>query len=297
MDEKKLRKFLTKTEKEGILSLYGKGYAWLKSDFLPYLELGDDLLPDDGELLADCWYLVGDVFDFNAAPLKAVEYYKKAIACDEEIQGAYREIATMYELVGRYTEALEYLNVAIEKVPDDEMMLEDKAAIEDSINYTTEPFLTEDNLAWKLNEKLAEDGFDAVIKTVSEIEKPEVDVLQCLARAYGAKDNQEEYLKTWENIKASNSSIVLDHGDWFYMPLAVYDGKEIWQLIKSMAARIEEATFVYFDSLDEHYADALTDVERVSLICDFQIYKATSNHAAIKDLGAKYPNWEEVSAV
>ncbi len=294
MDKKELYDLLTKIEKEGILNLYSKGYTWVKSNFLPYLELGDTLLTDEGELLADCWYLMGDIHDFNNAPLKAIECYKKAIECDAEIEGAYREIAHMYELIGRYTEALEYINIALEKVPDDEMMMDDKAAIQDSINYSTEPYLTENNQAWKWCEQLAQDDFEAVIKAVTAMENPEVTALLCLARAYGAKENLKKYREVWEQIAATKQHFELEYADWFYMPSSIYEGAEIWQLFKKISPQIDEADFVYFDSFVDNYESQLSDNQRLNVIFDFQIYKATANYEAIKALRKQYPLWQEL---
>jgi len=294
MDNEELKAFLVEVEEDGIALLHSRGYQWFKSEFLPYLNLGDTLLPNELELLADCWYITGDVHDFNGTPLKAIESYKKALEYDDEVDGAYREIANMYEQIGQYTEALEYINIAIEKMPEEEELMDERAAIQDSINYTTEPYLTEGNKAWTLAEELGEGKSEAVIASVTAMENPEVAVLQCLAKAYGMETQEEEYMNTWNRILTTEGTLTLNYADWFYMPRAIYNSEKIWKLIKELSPRVEEAVFVEFDSLNEHYAETLSQEEELNLICDFHIYRLTENEAEMEKFAAKYPLWEEV---
>jgi tetratricopeptide (TPR) repeat protein len=294
MDKEELKAFLVEVEEDGIALLHSRGYQWFKSEFLPYLNLGDTLLPNDLELLADCWYIVGDVYDFNGTPLKAIESYKKALEYDDEVDGAYREIANMYEQIGQYTQALEFINVAIEKMPDDEELMDERAAIQDSINYTVEPHFTPKNKAWTLAEELTEGKSEVVIETIAAIENPEIAVLQCLAKAYGMEKKEEEYINSWERILNTEGSLTLNYADWFYMPLAIYNSEKIWLLLKELSPRVEEAIFIEFDSLNEHYAEKLSQAEELNLICDFQIHRITENQTALEDLAAEYPLWEEV---
>jgi len=294
MDKEELKAFLLEVEEDGIALLHSRGYQWFKSEFLPYLNLGDTLLADQVELLADCWYIVGDVHDFNGAPLKAIESYKKALEYDDEVDGAYREIANMYEQIGEYTQALEYINVAIEKMPEEEELMDEKAAIQDSINYTVEPYLTKENKAWILAEELAEGKSEGVIASVTAMENPEIAVLQCLAKAYGIEKQEGEYFNTWKRILNAEGNFSLNYADWFYMPRTIYNSEKMWLLIKELSPRIEEAIFIEFDSLNEHYGDKLSQAEELDLICDFQIYRIAENQTALKNLATKYPLWEEV---
>lgn len=294
MDKEELKAFLVEVEEDGIALLHSRGYQWFKSEFLPYLNLGETLLPDDLELLADCWYIIGDVYDFNGTPLKAIESYKKALEYDDDVDGAYREIANMYEQIGQYTQALEYINVAIEKMPDEEELMDERAAIQDSINYTVEPHFTQENKAWTFAEELAEGKSEAVITSITALENPEIAVLQCLAKAYGMEQKEEEYINSWERILNTEGSLTLNYADWFYMPLAIYNSEKIWLLLKELSPRVEEAIFIEFDSLNEHYAETLSQAEELNLICDFHIHRITENQTAMEDLAAKYPLWEEV---
>ncbi|BDS12869.1 tetratricopeptide repeat protein [Aureispira anguillae] len=294
MDKEQLQDFLVKVEQDGVAMLHSRGYLWFKSEFLPYLNLADTLLPDAVELIADCWYLVGDIYDFNGAPLKAVESYKKALEYDDEVDGAYREIANMYEQVGRYTEALKYIDLALERMPDNEELMEDKAVIQDSITYTTEPYLTAENKAWQYAEQLAAGEIEAVIAAIQLLENPDRTMLQCLAQAYGAQGEKALFLETWQKIRTAEGSMNLSYADWFYMPFSIYNSKEIWEWLKELSTVVKSTAFIDFDSLNEHYGEQLDSAEELALICDFQIYRITKNKAALKALAKQYPLWEEV---
>jgi tetratricopeptide (TPR) repeat protein len=297
MDKGRLLKFLTETENGGISKLHKEGYHWFKSVYLPYLGLADLLLPDKMELIADCWYLAGDVSDFNNAPLKAMEYYKKALEYDEDSVVAYREIAHMNLQTGDYQNALKYINIALEKLPDDYDMITDKTEIIDSINYSKEPYLTAHNLVWKLNEKLASEHFDRVIKEVSEIKNPENSILQCLASAYGAKGDEKAYMEVWGQIAESERPYNLDYTDWFYMPEKVFKGIEFWELMLISSIYMEEAEYVFYDSLTDIYGPDMPEAALLNLIAEYQVYLYYSDFESIQKLGLKYPLWEDVQSV
>lgn len=294
MDKEQVQAFLEQAENEGIATLYSKGYQWFKSQYLPLLNLADTLLPNNVELIADCWYLVGDIYDFNRAPNKAIEGYKKALEYDDEVDGAYREIAHMYEQTGHYQEALQYINLALERMPDDEELMDAKASIQDSINYTVEPYLTENNQLWKFSEQLANGEIEQVIEAINGIAAPEKNVLQCLAQAHGAKEELNLYMETWERIKVAKGALELNYADWFYMPLSIYNQSKIWDLIKSLSPQIKLMDCIDFDSLNEHYGEQLSMAEEAALICNFHRYRVGNDKTAIKELAAKFPLWEEV---
>jgi hypothetical protein len=92
----------------------------------------------------------------------------------------------------------------------------------------------------------------------------------------------------------TEGTLTLNYADWFYMPRAIYNSEKTWELIKKLSPRVEEAVFVEFDSLNEHYAETLSQEEELNLICDFHIYRLTENEAEMEKLAAKYPLWEEV---
>lgn len=296
MDKQELKQFLVATEEAGIAALYNRGFAWLKSEFLPKLQLAESLLPEETILQADCWYLLGDVYDFNEAPEQAITAYQTALLFDDTIEGPYREIAHMHELIGEYPTALDYINRALELQPDDTLLMEDKSAIQDSINYTTEPHFTEDNLIWQDNEDLAAGQVERVIRRIETLEAPTAVDWQSLARAYGAKGDLASYQKAWDKLLKAAETLDWSYADLFYMPQQHLETARTWEQFKQLIPRIDVYAFMSFDSLEEVYGDQLTAEEHLVLIADYYHHKANHNTTALKALAKAYPKWEEVQA-
>lgn len=241
MDTASLKKFLARTEEEGIVSLYNKGYQWFKSYYLPRLRLADELLPNELALIADSWYLVGDVYDFNEMPLLAIDAYRNVLAYDEDVDGAYRELAHMYERIGEYQKALEFINIALEYTPDEEELMNNKAEIQDSINYTTEPYLTADNKAWQWGEWIGQERPQLVVEAAQQLgEDANTDELQRLAQAYAVLGQKEDYLATWKRVVALGAPIDIYYADWFYLPEGVAQQASFWNLLEGAIDNIQE---------------------------------------------------------
>ncbi|MFK7796779.1 MAG: tetratricopeptide repeat protein [Aureispira sp.] len=242
MDSASLKSFLEEVEEEGVAYLHNKGYQWFKSYYLPRLHLADELLPDELELIAESWYLVGDVYDFNVIPLLAIAAYRKVLEYDEDVDGAYRELALMYESIGEYQKALEFVNKALEYTPDDEELMDTLADINDSINYNTEAYLTDEDRYWKWGELLGQERpqevIDAAIESDEDIYTNE---LRRMAQAYGMLEDDKGYIDTWERIvESGEDEISLDYSDWFYMPKTVSKSPEFWEMLESILPVIQE---------------------------------------------------------
>ena len=264
MDTASLKKFLEKTEEEGIANLYNKGYQWFKSHYLPRLRLADELLPNDLALIADSWYFVGDVYDFNEMPLLAIDAYRKVLAYDEDADGAYRELSHMYERIGAYQEALEFVNKALEYAPDDEELMDSKAEIQDSINYTTEPYLTVDNKAWQWGEWIGQERPQLVLEAAKEVgAEANTEELQRLAQAYAILGEDEDYIATWKRIVELQESLDLSYADWFYLPIGVAKQASFWELLKGIVEHLQELeTTLELDEEELSLEELLTAIEQ-----------------------------------
>ncbi len=295
MDKASLKTFLQANEEEGISTLYNRGYQWFKSYYLPRLRLADELLPDELELIAESWYLVGDVYDFNEMPLLAIEAYRKALEYDDETDGAYRELAHMYERIGEYQKALEHINIALEHSPDEEELMDAKAEIQDSINYTTEPYLTDENMAWKWAELLGNERPQVVVELAEELgDAATVEELQRLAQAYAALEDTDNYLKTWQKIVALGEPISIHYADWFYLPEELADKPEIWQLWQEAVDYVQELEMTEMESLDLNYDEELSASELFQTLVNYYYYRVTDNRDGLAKLAKDFPLWEEV---
>jgi tetratricopeptide (TPR) repeat protein len=295
MNKESLKKFLEATREEGIGTLYNRGYQWFKSYYLPRLRLADELLPHELELIADAWYLVGDVYDFNEMPLLAIEAYRKVLEYDEEADGAYRELAHMYERVGDYQKALEGINKALEFNPDNEELMDAKAEIQDSINYTTEPYLTEENVAWKWAELLGNERPQAVVQQAEKLgDQATVEELQRLAQAYAALEKDDQYLQTWQKIVALEEPIAIHYADWFYLPPSVAEKTAIWKLWLEAADYVQELEMTEQESLDVNYEGCMSYGEMFRAVVEYHYYTLTDNKKGLAELAKAFPKWEEV---
>lgn len=305
MDKDQLQQFLRREEEKGIVALHAKGYAWYRSEWMPRLRLAEELLPNQTGLLADCWYLVGDLCDFNGAPLQAIQAYQQALSYDEDVDGAYRELAYLYELTGQYPEALEQVKEALERLPDaadcsiepeelDEIredLLDLQASIQDSINYAVEPYLTPQNEVWQLSELLAQEAFKAVIQQVEATEDPSSALLQRLAQAQGALGEAVAYQATWARIAQQNDGIELGYADWFYLPEAVTQQPAFWQQLEQLAPRVELLELTGQDSLEAAYGDAYGVTTLTKAIAQYYYYQSTNDRDGLSRLKAAFPKW------
>ena len=306
MDKDQLHQFLQQQENAGIAALHARGYVWYQSEWLPRLRLGEELLATHTDLLADCWYLIGDLHDFNGAPLQAIQAYQQALAYDEDVDGAYRELAYLNELVGNYPAALDYVRQALERLPGpeeegvDEALLEElredllelQAAIQDSLNYTVEPYLTPENEGWNLSEQLAQGDFKAVVDRAKALTAPSSTVLQCLARAQGALGELEAYQQTWEQIAQQSDPVHLGYADWFYLPEAVAEAPAFWAQIETLAPRVQELELSTHETLETHYGATQTVSELVTALAQYHRYTLQNDAEGLARLRKQYPKWE-----
>lgn len=306
MDKTLLHQFLQQHEEAGIAALHAQGYQWFKSEWMPRIRLADELLANQTELLADCWYLVGDVYDFNGAPLQAIQAYQQCLAYDENVDGAYRELAYHYELTGQYAEALTHVQKALEGLPETikedeaaealemlrEELLDLQSSIQDSLNYTVEPYLTANNQTWVLSEQLAREEFRAVVTTVTALEAPSSSLLQRLAQAYAALGDVTAYQTTWRQIAQQSDALEIGYADWFYLPTMVAAQADFWTCITQIAPRVTELELNQHSSLEAVYGEELTAADLTALVAQYHLHHCTQDQAGINNLQNQYPEWE-----
>ena len=87
MNNLKDKKYLRWNIQRGISWIHSRGYEWFTKRYLTSiknLEQPPKKNSDDKFLLSDAYYCVGDVHDFNDAPLTAIKAYKKRKICLSE---------------------------------------------------------------------------------------------------------------------------------------------------------------------------------------------------------------------
>lgn len=292
MKKEEVRKILEKVAEEGVAWPQLQDYKWFKEILIPYITFYEKSYSKENELISDCYYVIGDVFDLNKAPMKAIESYKKSIQVDKNNSAAFRELANMYRNIGEYKNALLYINKSLELDPDDEYAVSDKEWIQEFIDEKSDPFFKKGDLIWECDELLANSEPEKALELLKNKRKTAFRIAK--ARCYGALFDFRNYMKEWEGILQNSDKFEINSSDWFYMPDEIYENSKIWKILLKLNKRIIDSTFVSYDSLLFDYGDILNFKEMRKLICEFNIYSCEKNLTELKKLKAQFPKWIEI---
>ena len=211
--------FLSSLTNQPFEKVYRKGFGFFKHALMPHLlEAGKDKQFNRG-LLSDSWQLVGDIYRTNGAPLKAMKAYQKAEAAQKGRAELMKRMAGVHTDIGRYHEAFQTINQALDIELDNFQLMTERQRIQDDMNYDAAPRYTEGDTVWVLKELLAEEQFEKVINIVLETEMNDVELLKCLARAFGAVSHHANYLQVWQIVIGLDEGVLTEPADWFYLPV------------------------------------------------------------------------------
>jgi len=292
-NETELYELLKQVVEGAIRWAHNQGYVWLRDTFLPALEAAPNVLDDEEALIADCYYILGDIYDFNGAPHAAIQAYGKAIEHDSEIAAAYREMAKMYQDIGNYEKAVELIDIAVAMAPTEAYALSDQERIHDDFENPPEPLYIQGDPIWQCDELLAAQKPSEALALVASL--TDVDGRRAQARCYGAAADRENYLRTWEALAKLNEPFELRWSDWFFMPVEIFESPEIWQILLNICHNIKPSVFITFDSLNK--SDAywkLTSQERDRLLIEANLYWASKDIEQLQALLEQYPEFEDV---
>ncbi|MEM8986808.1 MAG: hypothetical protein AAGC95_08805 [Pseudomonadota bacterium] len=234
--DKELLEFVAKG---GVSRAHAQGYFWFWRKFIPALEKAKASSLVSNEMVADCYYVAGDVHDFNEAPKAAIKCYRNALRADPNCGGAYREIANMLGRMGRYDDALAHSDSALSINPDDQYALSDR---EDYIGESRlEPSYIEGNAEWIASEYLARAKPRKTLKALRKVKG--IRSLRAKAHCYGAMEQSKKYLEAWAEIAKRSDEIRLTYSDWFFMEDAIYDEPGFWEVLLSSKAKFSGVFF------------------------------------------------------
>ncbi len=288
------------------------GYEWLRDKFLPALRRAEEKSGKtfkEKEILADAFYLLGDVYDFADAPKKALQAYKKSTSYFPEpryASGAWRELGCMHRRLGQYRAAVKALKRAVEICPDDDnaqsdlkWALEVMAAKDEAECDMTEPY----NRVFDL---LARGKAKEALLVLQPLEESVANI-QMKACCYGQLENLDSYLEQWKVLSQIEGTVELGYADWFYLPTKVYDMVDFWSLLLKIAEtrRFISGVFLCNSGLNEHLplprgADFSSKEHRsvinkqYSEICRYRIALALDDLSTLQALKKKYPKWENL---
>ncbi|MDA3929001.1 MAG: hypothetical protein PF541_08575 [Prolixibacteraceae bacterium] len=225
MSEQSIIDFLTEITQENPVSVHKRGFAYLHHGLLPrLLDAGKNKTVEEN-ILARCWFIVGSIYSYNNAPKRAIECLLKSHVLNTNNSESLKLLIQQQLLIGEYYKAFENVHKAIDLEPDNFKLITLQQRIQDDMNYNSEPQYTSVNQLWELNELLASEQFETVVNTVLNTEMDNVDLLKCLANAFGALSHHANYIKVWESIFAIQSQTKLSMPDLFYMPVEIQKNK------------------------------------------------------------------------
>jgi len=289
--------FLTRWGNRGIAKIHGQGFDFLKDDFLPAIErLAENAKTKvEKEVVADSYYFLGDIYDFNDAPKAAIRAYRKGITFfpyPDYASGFHREIGHMHDTMGKYKTAIKYIKKALKIYEDDEHAQSDLEFAELSLKRSDPPLYKAADWKWAANELLAQNKPKKALQVL--LKRKSVKAAQLRARAYGILNDQEDQLDEWKKIEKLKSLIEFDYADWFFLCEKNFESVEFWKVLHSLRKRISEGgIFIHHDSLYENYYQQLGSKRLRNEIIGYQIAKFSKNAINLKRLSKKYPKWLE----
>jgi len=282
---------------KGVGAAHNKGYRWFRRTFVPTLEDAehDTLTPEREIILADAYYVLGDIHDLNDAPKEAAKAYLKSIdLCPSS--GAWRELGRMYDNMGRKEEAIQCLHTALSIDPEDDHAILDLQCIYPE--STVSPLYNEGDTFWEINELLAQNKADAALPLLKKSNS--LKSILYRARVYGAQGDENRALKTLEKLRLTKRNIELEYGDWFYIPDALYDRSLFWELMLELHPRLSGVyLFLFHDSLskssEELANNRLQDEknQELRLVFQYNLYRCRNDYSKMLHLHETFPKWKE----
>lgn len=241
----------------GVGNVHYLGYDWLKDKFLPALKRLERRAAtfQEHEVLADAYYLLGDIHDFNDAPKQAINAYKASIShfpYSTYASGAWRELGIMHERIGQYNSAVKALKRATKINPDDERAVSDLECALDEQRYNYPPLYDFADHSYKALDLLARGQPKAALQTLERSKG--ILTRRLRACCFGQLMNMKSYFLEWEAITKLKGMVSLDYYDWFYMPVQISDSAVFWkyQLSISRQNRFSPGVYEVSNGLDHH---------------------------------------------
>ena len=299
------RSFLRWHNQRGIADVRSHGYIWFRNIYCAYIsDLEKTGQKKDYPLLADSYYMVGDVHDFNDGPKAAIKAYRKSFALDSRCTGALREIGNMYSNIGDYKKALYFLKKSLRLEPRDEYTKMDYEITLDESKYKSRALYEKNDICWQAREMLAQDKPEIALRLLKH--KRTILAYQIIANAYAMLDYLEGVLEQWRIITKSRGMIEMRFADWFYIEDCVWDSLEFWELLAYCARqkRFDYSIWPMFKSLDKviphplkrrrSNADRSRCLQRVYLLTQYHVARLSHDYSFANKLAQRFPKWPEI---
>lgn len=261
-----------------------RGYAWLKSEFLPALRvLAASDIGRDRKAASLLQFVLGDVHFCNRAPRAAIRAYRRSIQQFEN-SAAWREIGVMYDELAMNKAAVRCLRRAVVVDPTDQLAKDDLEIIERS--PSRQALYEPGDTLWKSRELIAAGRARQAIAVLGR--RQSIAARQHRARAYGALDDAEGVLHEWRGIRSADGRFEIESADWFFLPDSVWSSHEFWRILWFVRGRVERWNGLRHDSLGLWGLP-----RRTELILRYWLARTTSDVTVARKLSRAQPQWRE----
>jgi tetratricopeptide (TPR) repeat protein len=303
------RKYLRWNNRQRRAWTMGRGYFWFKQKYLPAVRRVEQAnRKKDRFLLSNCYYLIGDVHDFNDCPLAAIAAYKRSFDLDQTHAKALQEMGVKLEDIGQYRKAVSILKKSLKINPDDENSQMDYEFALNSLKYGGPPLYRKGDTCWRARELLAWDRPAAVLRLLKN--KRSIPARQIIACACGMLNDTDGIIGQWQLIAKARGMIETRYTDWFYIEDCVWDKAIFWEIIADCARqnRFNHGVWPMIDSLwetvipqpgnarslQESKADKLRHNKRCFLTAQYHIARINCDSNLTQKLSRRYTNWMEI---
>lgn len=286
------RRIVDRSMRRGIAWTYGQGYKWVREVLEPAVRALEKhgRRPFDLVLASEGRYSLGDVHDFNDAPIAAIRQYRRSLR-DWPGQGAaWREIGSMQERMGHSSAALRALRKAVQVDPKDECARGD---LESAIKYPPSgPALcVRGDRLWRARELVEAGRARAALRLLRG--RRGVSARQIRARAHGAMGDVESVMREWTTIASGHGPVALHSADHFYLPVALHNDSRWWETLWRLRRRDANGNWNLPASFFSRHLWSLwqstTTLRRRELHLRFHLARTRGDKAALNSIVRHHP--------
>lgn len=287
---------LKRCDKKGIGWLYDSGLEFFNKHFYPTLTYLEKVARTrkETEVLADSYYLLGDVYDFHGAPKAAIRAYKKGITYfpyPNYASGYDREIGRMYNDIGKFNLASQHFKRSLKIYPD-EIVKGEFEFNEIDKKERRLPLYKIGDWKWEINELLANNKPKFGLKKIPK--KRSVQACLMKIRCFGALEKVDSQLQEWEIIKQLKGKMEIEFADLFFMRTKLYMNLRFWEILNEIKLRFQESGKFL---APWHFHDTYPNRNWRTLDSDFisfKIAKLSKDGNKLTKLRNQYPKWREL---
>lgn len=275
--------------------LNNRGYAWVVANYLPALErfARGARSREDRRFASDGFYALGDLHDFNEAPLAAMRAYRRSAALHGGSFGAWRELGGMLASIGRFDEARRALERALRIAPDDASARTDLDTLLEMPRFLHR--YREGDVLWSACEALARQQPRRALELLGSRRSARARLIR--ARALGAQGDVEGVVQEWQGLARTRGTVVLSWGDWFFLPMDARRRAELWEAISALGERLGSGVFENLSSLPAQDAGHDAFVSNCLLTARFHAARIRKDLRAARALLREHPEWQAAAAL